>query len=93
MAPAASLSSLDAFNQEDFDDILQAIWTEGGEPDRVYLSADLMAKCVEVLEGNNNQRNQVSPTSVSNNVVGTRHLGAKSASSPTASCPLALSTS
>ena len=58
-----------AFNQADFDDILQAIWTEGGEPDRVYLSADLMAKCVEVLEGNNNQRNQVSPTSVSNNVV------------------------
>ena len=57
------------FAQADFDALLQAIWTAGGEPDRVYLSADLMAKCVSELEGNNNQRNQVAPTSVSNNVV------------------------
>ena len=58
-----------AFVQADFDSIMQAIWEEGGTPDRVYLSADLMAAAVEVLEGNNNQRNQVAPTKVSNNVV------------------------
>lgn len=58
-----------SFTQADFDSLLQAIWEAGGEPDRVYLSADLMAACVAELEGNNNQRNQVSPTSVSNNVV------------------------
>lgn len=45
-----------AFNQADFDSILQAIWEEGGTPDRVYLSADLMTAAVEALEGNNNQR-------------------------------------
>lgn len=45
-----------AFAQADFDSILQAIWEEGGTPDRVYLSADLMSAAVANLEGNNNQR-------------------------------------
>ena len=58
-----------AFNQADFDTILQAIWSEGGEPDRVYLSADLMAACVAGLEGNNNARTDNALTTVNNNVV------------------------
>jgi len=58
-----------AFNQADFDTILQAIWSEGGEPDRVYLSADLMAACVAGLEGNNNARTENALTTVNNNVV------------------------
>jgi len=45
-----------AFTQADFDSILQAIWEEGGTPDRVYLSADLMSAAVANLEGNNNAR-------------------------------------
>lgn len=58
-----------AFNQADFDELLQAIWTSGGEPDRVYLSADLMAACVATLEGNNNARTNNALTTVNNNVV------------------------
>jgi hypothetical protein len=58
-----------AFVQADFDTILQAIWSEGGEPDRVYLSADLMAACVAGLEGNNNARTDNALTTVNNNVV------------------------
>lgn len=57
------------FSQADFDAIMQSIWEEGGTPDRVYLSADLMSACVAVLEGNNNARNQQPVTKVSNNVV------------------------
>jgi len=58
-----------AFDQADFDDLLQAIWEAGGEPDRVYLSADLMAKCVAGLEGNNNARTDNPLTTVNNNMV------------------------
>ena len=38
-----------AFNQEDFDAILEQLWEAGGEPDRVYLRADLMAAAVATL--------------------------------------------
>lgn len=58
-----------AFTQADFDSLLEAIWNAGGEPDRIYLASDLMAAAVAVLEGNNNQRNQVSPDKVNNNLV------------------------
>ena len=57
------------FTQADFDSLLEAIWNAGGEPDRIYLASDLMAAAVAVLEGNNNQRNQVSPDKVNNNLV------------------------
>lgn len=57
------------FAQADFDSLLQAIWESGGEPDRVYLSADLMAKCVSGLTGNNNARTDNALTTVNNNMV------------------------
>ena len=57
------------FAQADFDTLLQMIWEAGGEPDRVYLSADLMAKAVSGLEGNNNARTDNALTTVNNNMV------------------------
>ena len=42
-------------SQDDFDDLLEQIWTAGGEPDRVYLRADLMSAALSFV-GNNNQR-------------------------------------
>lgn len=48
------------FNQEDFDELLQSLWLNGGEPDRVYLASDLMAAAVDALVGNNNQRGEIS---------------------------------
>jgi hypothetical protein len=51
-----------AFNQDDFDELLETLWTEGGEPDRVYLRADLMSAAVAALEGNNNQRGNIQAT-------------------------------
>ena len=57
------------FNQADFDAILEQIWEAGGEPDRVYLRADLMSAAVAALEGNNNQRNTVQVEKVTNSLV------------------------
>ena len=51
-----------AFNQDDFDELLETLWSEGGEPDRVYLRADLMSAAVAALAGNNNQRGQIAAT-------------------------------
>jgi hypothetical protein len=51
-----------AFNQADFDELLQELWLNGGEPDRVYLASDLMAAAVDALVGNNNQRGNISAT-------------------------------
>jgi len=47
------------FNQAEFDELLETLWTAGGEPDRVYLRADLMSAAVAALEGNNNQRGTI----------------------------------
>lgn len=57
------------FSQEDFDELLEQIWTVGGNPDRCYLRADLMNAAVDALNGNNGQRNTVQPTTVSHNVI------------------------
>jgi hypothetical protein len=57
------------FNQDDFNTILEQCWNAGGNPDSVFLRGDLMSAAVEELSGNNNQRNQVQPTTVSHNVV------------------------
>jgi hypothetical protein len=51
-----------AFNQDDFDELLETLWSEGGSPDRVYLRADLMSAAVAELSGNNNQRGQIAAT-------------------------------
>ena len=51
-----------AFNQADFDELLETLWTAGGEPDRVYLRADLMSAAVAELSGNNNQSGQIQAT-------------------------------
>jgi hypothetical protein len=47
-----------AFGQTDFDDVLQQIWTEGGNPDRVYLSPTNMNIALGFV-GNQNQRQMV----------------------------------
>ena len=44
--------------QEDFDSVMQQIWTSGGNPDRVYLSPVNMNVALG-FAGNNNQRSQV----------------------------------
>lgn len=57
------------FDQVSFDTILEQIWEAGGQPDRVYLRADLMTAAVNALEGNNNQRNMVAVEKVTNSLV------------------------
>jgi len=47
-----------AFDQTKFDTVMQSIWTNGGEPDRVYLSPYQMNKAL-AFTGNNNQRSAV----------------------------------
>jgi|TARA_B100000085_G_scaffold40000_2_gene33198 hypothetical protein len=47
-----------AFSQTKFDDVMQSIWEQGGEPDTVYLSAFQMNKAL-AFTGNNNQRSSI----------------------------------
>ena len=46
------------FAQADFDSVMQSIWEEGGNPDRVYLSAFQMNKALG-FTGMNNQRSTI----------------------------------
>jgi len=46
------------FSQARFDDVMQSIWEQGGNPDTVYLSAFQMNKALG-FAGNNNQRSTV----------------------------------
>lgn len=57
--------TLQAFDQDDFDSVLQKIWTEGGNPDKVYLSPTNMNIALG-FSGNNNQRNTVAQGEVAN---------------------------
>ena len=50
-----------AFSQTKFDTVMQAIWTEGGKPDSVYLSPFQMNVALG-FTGNNNQRAQIDAT-------------------------------
>jgi len=47
-----------AFSQTKFDNVMQSIWENGGNPDTVYLSAFQMNKAL-TFAGNNNQRSTV----------------------------------
>jgi len=47
-----------AFSQTKFDTVMQSIWEEGGNPDRVYLSAFQMNKALS-FTGMNNQRSTI----------------------------------
>ena len=47
-----------AFTQAKFDDVMESIWTNGGDPDRVYLSPFQMNVALG-FTGNNNQRSTV----------------------------------
>ena len=47
-----------AFSQTKFDNVMQSIWENGGNPDTVYLSAFQMNKAL-AFTGNNNQRSSV----------------------------------
>ena len=47
-----------AFSQTRFDDVMQSIWEQGGNPDSVYLSAFQMNVALG-FAGNNNQRSTV----------------------------------
>lgn len=51
-------TSLTAFNQTDFDTVMQSIWEQGGDPDTVYLSAFQMNKAL-AFTGMNNQRSTI----------------------------------
>lgn len=52
------------FDQDQFDDVLQQIWTSGGNADKCYLSPTNMNIALG-FTGNNNQRNTVSSGEVS----------------------------
>jgi len=51
-------TSLTAFNQTDFDTVMQSIWEQGGKPNTVYLSAFQMNKAL-AFTGMNNQRSTI----------------------------------
>jgi len=51
-------TALTAFSQTKFDNVMQSIWTSGGKPDSVYLSAFQMNIALG-FTGNNNQRSPV----------------------------------
>jgi len=50
------------FTQADFDTVMESIWTNGGNPDTVYLSAFQMNKALG-FTGYNNQRSHIEATS------------------------------
>jgi|TARA_R110000796_G_scaffold2807_4_gene10763 hypothetical protein len=60
--PAGSTTRTDGtqrvFDQPKFDAVMESIWTNGGDPDRVYLSPFQMNKALG-FTGNNNQRSTV----------------------------------
>ena len=56
---------LQELDQDDFDDVLQSIWTEGGNPYKVYLSPTNMNIALN-FTGNNAQRNTVQRGEVAN---------------------------
>jgi len=51
-------TALTAFSQTKFDDVMQSIWEQGGNPDVVYLSAFQMNKALG-FTGMNNQRSTI----------------------------------
>jgi len=51
-------TTLQAFDQTRFDSVMQSIWSAGGKPDSVYLSAFQMNKALS-FTGNNNQRSTI----------------------------------
>ena len=51
-------TTLIAFSQARFDGVMQSIWEQGGNPDRVYLSAFQMNKAL-AFTGMNNQRSTI----------------------------------
>ena len=55
------------FNQAKFDQCMQSVWTSGGKPDTVYLSAFQLNKALGFV-GNNNQRQNGATGSVNNNI-------------------------
>jgi hypothetical protein len=46
-----------AFSQPLFDDVMQKVWTSGGNPDRVYLSPTNMNVALDFEGGSNSRRN------------------------------------
>lgn len=45
------------FDQDQFDDVMQKVWTSGGNPDRVYLSPTNMNIALDFTGGGNSRRN------------------------------------
>jgi len=50
-------SATRAFDEDDFNAVMQSIWTSGGNPDRVYLSPTNMNAALSFTGGGNSRRN------------------------------------
>lgn len=50
-------SATRAFDEDDFNSVMQSIWTSGGNPDRVYLSPTNMNAALSFTGGGNSRRN------------------------------------
>jgi len=61
-------TTLQAFSQTRFDTVMQSIWEQGGNPDRVYLSAFQMNKALS-FTGMNNQRTTIGASVGGSNAV------------------------
>ena len=66
-ATARTDGTKSVFNQAKFDQCMQSVWTSGGKPDTVYLSAFQLNKALGFV-GNNNQRQNGATGSVNNNI-------------------------
>tara|TARA_B100000795_G_scaffold244006_1_gene208265 strand:- start:1435 stop:2388 length:954 start_codon:yes stop_codon:yes gene_type:complete len=66
-ATARTDGTKSVFNQAKFDTCMQSVWTSGGKPDTVYLSAFQLNKALGFV-GNNNQRQNGATGSVNNNI-------------------------
>jgi len=66
-ATARTNGTQSVFNQAKFDTCMQSVWTAGGKPDTVYLSAFQLNKALGFV-GNNNQRQNGSTGTVNNNI-------------------------
>ncbi len=58
-----------AFEQADFDSVMQSIWTEGGKPEVVYLAASQLQVAIDNFTGMNNQRSYLEASKTGQNSI------------------------
>lgn len=58
-----------AFEQADFDTVMQSVWNEGGNPDCVYLASSQLQVAINTFTGMNNQRSYLEASRTGQNSI------------------------